>query len=249
MSEENLDAESAGLSEASVWPSPARALAVTLLVTLAVTGASRLLKGEYANLGVAAIFLGASWWLVLQKDSDSIRAYGLSLGGWFEPEALSAGRILRAFLGALGWAVVLSCLFFPIFAIAFGKVWAPTRTFNLAFPPDMFDRAAGQVVVVALPEEAFFRGYLQSALDGRWGARWRIFDADLGPGWLVTAALFAVGHLLTVPHPGRLAVFFPALAFGWLRARTRGIGAGIAFHAACNLLSTMLAAGFGLSIR
>ncbi len=111
---------------------------------------------------------------------------------------------------------------------------------------DWLDRSAGQLLVIALPEEAFFRGYLQSALDGRWGARWRIFGAELGPGWLVSAVIFAVGHLLTIEQRGRLAVFFPALAFGWLRARTRGIGAGMVFHAACNLLSTVLAFGYGL---
>ncbi|MFI5301533.1 MAG: type II CAAX prenyl endopeptidase Rce1 family protein, partial [Polyangiales bacterium] len=50
-------------------------------------------------------------------------------------------------------------------------------------------------------------------------------------------------HLATVHDPARLAVFFPSLLFGWMRARTGGIGAGIAFHAACNLLSDGLARG------
>jgi membrane protease YdiL (CAAX protease family) len=102
-------------------------------------------------------------------------------------------------------------------------------------------------LVIALPEEAFFRGYLQSALDGRWkGRSWRILGADLGPGWLLSAAIFAVGHVLTIPNPARLAVFFPALLFGWMRARTGGVGAAVLFHAMCNLFSMWLAHGYGL---
>jgi len=41
-------------------------------------------------------------------------------------------------------------------------------------------------------------------------------------------------------------VFFPALLFGWLRSRTRGVGASIAFHALCNLLSEALGRGYGM---
>jgi membrane protease YdiL (CAAX protease family) len=63
----------------------------------------------------------------------------------------------------------------------------------------------------------------------------------------MTSAIFAVGHLLTEPNPSRLAVFFPSLLFGWMRARTGGIGASVLFHAACNLFVSFLAHGFGLA--
>ena len=42
------------------------------------------------------------------------------------------------------------------------------------------------------------------------------------------------------------AVFFPALVFGWLRARTGGIGASMLFHALCNVYSQALGRGFGV---
>ena len=32
----------------------------------------------------------------------------------------------------------------------------------------------------------------------------------------MSSALFALGHLVVVPSPQRLAVFFPALVFGWM---------------------------------
>jgi membrane protease YdiL (CAAX protease family) len=61
-------------------------------------------------------------------------------------------------------------------------------------------------------------------------------------GWalVVSSALFAVSHVAVIPNPQRLAVFFPALLFGWMRARTGSIAAGAAFHALCNLLSDVL---------
>ena len=69
-------------------------------------------------------------------------------------------------------------------------------------------------------------------------------DAVLGAkvGWalLVSSALFALGHLLVIPNPQRLAVFFPALVFGWMRARTGSIAAGATFHALCNVVSDVL---------
>jgi membrane protease YdiL (CAAX protease family) len=67
-----------------------------------------------------------------------------------------------------------------------------------------------------------------------------------GPGLLLTSAIFAAGHLLTELNPGRLAVFFPSLLFGLLRARTGGIGASLLFHAMCNVLSWYLLHGYGL---
>ncbi|MBM4375988.1 MAG: CPBP family intramembrane metalloprotease [Deltaproteobacteria bacterium] len=231
------------------WPSFGRALAVTLAVTVVVTVIARAVPGELANLGVAGAFLGATWWLVLGHDTPVIRAYGLSLGGLLEPERIEPRRMVRTLVVALGLTALLALVCFPPFALGYAKLWASGRPFVWRVPPDWPDRVAGQVLVIALPEEAFFRGYLQSALDGRLGARFRIFGAEVGLGWLLSAALFAVGHVLTVPDPARLAVFFPALAFGWLRARTGGIGASLAFHAACNLFSSWLALAYGLRAR
>jgi membrane protease YdiL (CAAX protease family) len=125
--------------------------------------------------------------------------------------------------------------------------WAPTLTFSLsARPLEMTDEVLGQVFVIALPEEAFYRGYLQSRLDDVWQPRWTVLGARVGPGLFVAAAIFAVSHLATVQLPTRLAVFFPALLFGWLRARTGGVGASIGFHAFCNVYSQLLGRGFGV---
>jgi membrane protease YdiL (CAAX protease family) len=63
---------------------------------------------------------------------------------------------------------------------------------------------------------------------------------------LAASAIFALGHVATVQLPTRLAVFFPALLFGWLRARTGGIGASVCFHMICNVYSQALGRGYGI---
>ncbi len=94
-----------------------------------------------------------------------------------------------------------------------------------------------QALMVALPEEWFYRGYLQHRLElGR--PKRRILGAELGTGWLLSSALFALGHLVLDPRPVRLLVFFPSLLFGWIRARTDSVVPGALFHAACNVLAT-----------
>jgi hypothetical protein len=92
-----------------------------------------------------------------------------------------------------------------------------------------------QVLMVALPEEVFYRGYVQptlkQALGGSQGVKgWRAMAALL----VITSALFALGHVAVYWHWTRLMVFFPSLLFGWLRERTGGVLASTLFHAACN---------------
>lgn len=94
--------------------------------------------------------------------------------------------------------------------------------------------------IVALPEEWFFRGYLQTRLDERWGTPRRILGADLGWGFVVSALWFALLHPILLPGLHRLLVFFPALLFGYLRARTGNIGAAVVIHATSNLLLAIL---------
>jgi len=111
-------------------------------------------------------------------------------------------------------------------------------------PPNFLLLAANQLVVVALPEEMFFRGYLLQRLEARFPPRHRLAGAPVGWALLLSAVLFALGHVLVDFNPQRLAVFFPALLFGWMRARTGSLAAGAVFHALCNLLSDVLHTSF-----
>ena len=97
-----------------------------------------------------------------------------------------------------------------------------------------------QLGLVALPEEWFFRGYLQARLDEQMGTPWRFLGTSVGPGLVLAALAFALLHPILLPGLHRLLVFFPALLFGWLRARTGNIGAAVLMHATCNLLLEVL---------
>jgi len=229
-----------------VRPSALMPLVAALLTSAVVTAASYLAPERYAATVVGILFLGATWWLVLRHDEATVRAHGLSLGGLLEPTRLDARRLARDAAVAIGWALLFAAVAFPPFWYGYRLWWHPHHAFALHWPASPFDEVAGQLVVIALPEEAFFRGYLQTSLDAAWPPRWRILGADLGPGWLVASAIFAIGHVLTIRHPARLAVFFPALVFGWMRSRTRGVGASVLFHASCNVFSATLGRSYGL---
>jgi membrane protease YdiL (CAAX protease family) len=119
---------------------------------------------------------------------------------------------------------------------------APAFSFRL--PESLALAVALQLLVVALPEEVFYRGWLQTAwarLAPERGVT--VLGARLGAGFLATQALFAAGHLVT-GQPWRLATFFPGLLFGWLRARTGSVVAPIVAHALSNLLLLTLERSF-----
>lgn len=223
------------------------ALVAAALVTAAVTAASALLPDGYVATAVGFVFLGATWALVWRADDARVERAGLALGGLVLPGPLDRRRVARGFFGAGGWALVLALVTFGPFFLGWRLFWHPRGAFGLHVTPwEVASEIFGQLVIIALPEEAFYRGYLQSRLDEALPRRLRALGASIGPSLVLTSMLFALGHFATIREPARLAVFFPSLAFGWLRARTGGVGAGVAFHAACNVFSELLGKGYRL---
>jgi membrane protease YdiL (CAAX protease family) len=172
---------------------------------------------------------------------------------------------LRADPVKLNLAIVglASAIAFPAFVIGFFLFWgqvcggAAARLFgglcrhwlgwshgHLRVPDGFALFSLSQLVVVAIPEEIFFRSYLQERLEAVWPPTRRLFGAPVGRALLVSSALFAVGHLAVIPDPQRLAVFFPSLLFGWMWSRSRSIAAGATFHALCNIVSELLRASY-----
>lgn len=231
-------------------------------VSLLATAASHSLPLDYASGGVALVFLVSTYALCLRVEHTRPPAhYGLSLGGLMEPRAVSPLRLFRELLQAFGVATLVALIIFPPFWWGFLHWYDPAASFDLtrAFVWEgmsqptkwLFEMSLWHLLGVALPEEAFFRGYLQSSLQDRWRthskADWRLGPIQLNWAIVVSSVLFALGHLATEPHPARLAVFFPSLLFGVVRRKTGGIGAAVFLHAQCNLFSQWLAQGYGLS--
>jgi membrane protease YdiL (CAAX protease family) len=202
---------------------------------------------KYIATSVGFLFLGATWWLVWRGDDERVERAGLAFGGLVMPGPVDVRRVLREAMPAVAWAVLLSAICFVPFWLGWQRWWQVRGHFHLALAPrEALNEAFGQLIIIALPEEAFYRGYLQSRLDEAFSARVRVLGAELGPGLLLSSAIFALGHLATIHEPARLAVFFPALLFGWLRARTGGVGASVVFHASCNVFSELLGRGYGV---
>lgn len=107
-------------------------------------------------------------------------------------------------------------------------------------PLEIWEAAFSQLVVVAIPEELFFRGYLLARLEAAFPPRFRLLGGGIGTALLLSALLFALGHVLVDFDPRRFAVFFPGLLFGWMRSATGSIAAGVMTHASANLYIDML---------
>jgi len=221
----------------------ARPLSVAFAVTGVVAVLSFLLPAEWQSTGVGLCLVGATYLLVLRGDAEHIRHYGLGLGGVFEPVPLERRRVLAAMGLSVRWMIACAAVFFPPFWAGFVLWWNPARSFGWPAPPPV-DLVLTQVLGIAVPEEMFYRGYVQTAIDDAFRFRFQLFGASLGPGVVLASLVFALGHFATHAHPARLTVFFPSLVFGWLRARTGGIGASVLFHASCNLFSAYLAEGY-----
>jgi membrane protease YdiL (CAAX protease family) len=226
----------------------------TALVTVSVSYSGFPLTRAYGHLILAAVFLGTTLFLA-RKDHVSLAHYGADLSGLLESRTLPNGehesltaslrRALPELARELGFALACCALTFPPFVLAF-RIWHQVDVpFTLHIPHDPLDFMLGQLIVVALPEEALFRGYFQTRLSELFPRTLRILGVELSLRALsCQAVLFALLHFLVGLDPARLAVFFPALLFGWMRAKRGGIGAAIWFHAFCNVLSEVLARGY-----
>ncbi|MET0339604.1 MAG: myxosortase MrtC [Polyangiales bacterium] len=227
------------------------ACSVTLLVSHVRAAWAR----DYGHLVLASAFLGAALWLS-RRDGRTARHYGIDLAGLLEASAdepdhpahglwYAVRRALPRALTELAFALCVAAIVFPLFVLGFRVFHDVTRPFTLQPPAAIADFVLGQLVVIALPEEALFRGYFQTRLEDVFPARTRLLGATLSPAALACQALlFALLHFLVGFSPARLAVFFPGLLFGWIRARRGGIGAAVWFHAMCNLLAELLTRGY-----
>ena len=92
-----------------------------------------------------------------------------------------------------------------------------------------------QFIVVALPEELFFRGFIHEFLERRFPPKWRVWGGGIGIALILSSILFALSHLVIGFDLRRLSVFFPALLFGWMRSATGSILAGTLAHGLSNI--------------
>lgn len=209
------------------------------LATIKILYQFRHLPGIRHNLllGVALLLLYVPFF------HNRLRRLSLT---FFETDIVRLLRSLKIFL-------VTSLLLFPPFLVAnhfyqqgLGNSFSLQPLNNT---PSLF---FSQLLLTALPEEFFFRGWLQPLIGGwlrqrppRTPQRGALGRSESDPraqylAILLTALLFAFSHSFIALQWWHFAIFFPACVFGWLREKTGAITAPVLFHTVSNLLAAWM---------
>jgi membrane protease YdiL (CAAX protease family) len=180
-------------------------LGTVLIVRLASTHPSSFLLFQ-PDLLAAALFLYAPFLYYRRGKAPS----------WLR--AGNAGRNVLAALALAAGGAVAYCLY--------SLLPLPPSLAPYSGPrPPLWETLFRQGLLVALPEEVFFRGYL--------------YDAFEEKGWepvLSSSALFAAGHLLISSSWYRALTLFPGLLLGGGRKITGNIYVPVLLHLLFNLL-------------
>jgi membrane protease YdiL (CAAX protease family) len=240
--------------EAPVAPDRAagrEALIAYLVVAVLVTGLVRInitlpAIGHLGSALVSVVFLYAPIMFLGRFRDEDIADYGFR----WDP-----------FKRSLATAAVPILIIFPIFVIgyfAFYEIACHSKLLVHLVPRNMCVHYAGihvhapkltlslgefclvQMLVVALPEELFFRGFLLGLLEKRFPPKRRILGGGIGWALVLSSLAFALIHLPKDGDPRVLATFFPGLLFGWMRSRTKSIVASTVTHGSSNILIRIL---------
>jgi uncharacterized protein len=227
-------------------------LGTLLLIRVAVQVVSWLPGFELLLAVVPILFMYGPVWVCRWRGADP----------WDYPMALPSFQDRAPWLEALRLNVGLWIGFSVPFVLGYhvwqtwGVPWLQ-ETWHLrlypslphlqwTFPANPLKLIAYHLFYVAIPEEMFYRGYLQTRLEEVMPARWTVFGTRVGPALLATCVLFAFGHSIVILQWWHVFIIVPSLAFGWLRARTNGIIAGAFFHAWCNVCVATLDTLYGI---
>src|SRR4026207_172445 len=130
-----MSAEGRRAATAGAGTSFRRPMLVAGVTTILVTALSYGLPEEYAATGVGFGFLAATWWMALRHESAVVAHHGLSLGGLFDPEPLSARRLTREAGPSLAGAARTALIVFPFFWVGYLSWWQPRLPFTPASAP------------------------------------------------------------------------------------------------------------------
>jgi membrane protease YdiL (CAAX protease family) len=212
--------------------------------------------GHLGSALVSVLFLYVPLYVAARRDED-LRDYGFL----YEP----VGRGLAIAAVAIAIIVPLFALgFFAFYEIAchsdvlshlaphrmcshYGgpaSLHLPSLALSESTPPLpntlSVEWCAVQWLVVGLPEELFFRGFLLKKLEARFPPRRRILGGGVGLALVLSAVAFALIHLPKEADPRALATLFPGLLFGWMRSATGSILASTITHGCSNILARLL---------
>lgn len=180
------------------------------------------------------------------------RRAGLGLSRLLAPYAHHAHFDPQGFRRDVGFVGVLIALTFPAFAVGhhfwqvgLAALRGRSAEYHFALPDNFAEMALINLLLVALPEELFYRGFVQTRLVRAWPPWMVRFGVPIGWAIIVSSAFFAFGHYTGEwGNPARLGPFFPALLFSAMRARSGSIMGAVLFHGLSNIFSETLRAGY-----
>ncbi len=144
------------------------------------------------------------------------RYYALPGAMFFLPlfdRAWALPRLPRERSHVIAWAVLLAVAVIP-------TIWTPGYAALLVT----------NLLLVALPEEWFFRAYFMKRVTQGWRAN------------LFASLLFSLTHGVGLGWQTGILVFVPSLLFGWLYQRTRDLPLVVLIHALSNLMFILVLA-------
>ncbi|MEN6426518.1 MAG: CPBP family intramembrane glutamic endopeptidase [Phycisphaerales bacterium] len=237
------DAGSCSLTESAAFLRPAspatasRLLAVeTAAVTIGAIATVRLL-----HMGHATEF---GWFLI-----PCVLVIAALTPAWiakrdFPPVGFRADQIRLALTTALLLCLaVLPAVYLGLRLLASSGLPIPLKPV-LAQRQDWASWLLYQFLYVAAAEEVFFRGYVQANAT-RWLGKSRL--SQPAQWWIaigISAACFALAHVVVQGQIISALTFLPGLLMAWLFARTGSLLAPLLFHGLANVSYGIMAATF-----
>ena len=162
----------------------------------------------------------------------------LAFDGTFRPKSVfkPSREGFRLFL----WVTLAVLVFYPplFFAYNLGFMHRALATPSSNEILQAVVKGLIAIAVAAIPEEFFFRGYIQEHVFAKYNFRiLKIVSLKN----LFTSILFGLVHALAFLDITRAATFFPSLLFGLFTEKSRGrIFYSISFHVVSNILAFIL---------
>jgi membrane protease YdiL (CAAX protease family) len=206
----------------------------TGVVTIGILALARVLHvGPYSTM---------RWFLI-----PSLLVAAALVPSWIARRPFSRIGLDRVNVGSALKLVACVCLIAG--PIAFLVQWTATRL-GLPIPlrpvftsqGDCLSWLVYQFLYVAVAEEVFFRGYVQSnVMQLLARRRWKSAITARWVGIVISASCFAVAHVIVQGQVASLLTFFPGLLMAWLFVRTRSLLAPILFHGLANVAYGVMA--------
>jgi membrane protease YdiL (CAAX protease family) len=160
-----------------------------------------------------------------------------AIAGSYLPMELPSLRHRQAIKSAMDGILASIFILVPYIGLLYLLRELSVFEFKATLPPNVWKVIGVQLVVVALPEEFFFRATVQAGFDTVFKPRWKILGIEFGWGLFLASLLFGLAHVF-YQGPFGLTTAIPALVFGLLYTRRQNVMGAVIFHTACNLVMT-----------